>query len=126
MSGGAARRLEARGGVLATYMHACPAPGLGRMAAVVRLESTGARLEGAAARVAQARPALPFGPAVAHAAGRAWTAKRALCFGFPHPQSVCGTGLQTSFVSVWMRDMLAMLTLDLWRPRRRQHRTLLL
>jgi hypothetical protein len=43
--------------VLATYMHACPAPGLGRMAAVVRLESAGARLEGAAARVAQARPA---------------------------------------------------------------------
>ena len=46
-------RLDAEGGVLVSYMHASPAPGLGRMAAVVRLESSSGRLEGAAADVAQ-------------------------------------------------------------------------
>ncbi len=39
--------------MLVSYMHASPAPGLGRMAAVVRLESSSGRLEGAAADVAQ-------------------------------------------------------------------------
>ena len=50
-------RLGAGAGVVASYLHASPAPGLGRMGALVRLESASGRLEGAAADVAQVRPA---------------------------------------------------------------------
>lgn len=46
-------RLGAQDGVVASYLHASPAPGLGRMGALVRLESASGRLEGAAADVAQ-------------------------------------------------------------------------
>ncbi|KAK9821795.1 hypothetical protein WJX81_006353 [Elliptochloris bilobata] len=46
-------RLDAGTGVLASYLHASPAPGLGRMGALVRLESASGRLEGAAAEVAK-------------------------------------------------------------------------
>lgn len=50
-------RLDAQAGVVASYLHASPAPGLGRMGALVRLESASGRLEGAAADVAQVGPA---------------------------------------------------------------------
>ena len=87
--------LGAGTGVVASYLHASPAPGLGRMGALVRLESASGRLEGAAADVAQVGPA-PWLLGLARVSG--WSRVREW-----HLTSACVHGLiyseQTSFLS---------------------------
>ncbi len=63
-------------------------------------------------------------PAVRQAEGGHETAKRALCFGRPLPRSVHCIGPQVSLVLTYLRDMLAMLTPDPWRPHRQRRRAL--